>query len=40
MGFFRGRSPQAKLWVSKAERLENRVGGIIYNEFLDKVRGD
>jgi len=28
-GALRGRSPQAELWVSKAEGLNNRVGGLV-----------
>jgi len=36
-GVIRGRSPQAKLWVRKADRLNHRVGGLIDYEFLDKT---
>jgi len=33
----RGRSPQAEIWVGKAEGLKNRVGGIINYDFLNET---
>jgi len=35
-GDFKGAKPPAKLWVSKADRLNKRVGGLINYDFLDK----
>jgi len=32
-----GAKPPTELWVSKADRLKYRVGGLIDNHFLDKA---